>query len=161
MAKELTLISVLTSGGEQPGPHCHSAGRKVLGLTTFAGLWRPLSFRISRGLLPRYNQPQFHYHSFQTCNSPMVLFSPHHINQNAGLNSLLKIKTRIRAFKCTRTLKPVFPVQRILRYSSHPYTKGFLTNIPAKRNAVLTYLIFGIRITYLLRHLTDVCINLK
>lgn len=109
LAKELILISVLTWGGEHTGPQCHST-RKDLGLGTFTGLRRPPSFRTSRGLLPRHNQSKFHYRSFQTCNGPMVLFSPRLKNKNASLKYLLKIKTKIRAFKHVRTLKTIFTV---------------------------------------------------
>lgn len=110
LAKELILISVLTWGREQPGPRSHSTGRKVLGPSTITGL----SFRISRGLLARHNQ------SFNTLSR---LFSPHLTEQNADLNSLLKIKPRIRAFKHLRTLNTVFRMQRVLQHSSRPYTK--------------------------------------
>jgi len=86
LAKELLLSSISAWGGEQPGTHCHSTRRKVLGLATFTGRWTAFSFRISMDLLPRHNQPKFHYHSFQTCNSRMVLFTPHLIKQKCRLN---------------------------------------------------------------------------
>lgn len=138
LAKELILISTLTWGGEQPSPCSHSTGRKVLGPSTTTGL----SFRISRRLLARHNQ------SFNTLSRP---FSSHLTDQNAGLNSLLKIKPRIRAFKHPRIWKTVFKGQRVLQRSSCPYTKRGSDRFSCKEELCTTYPIFGIWISQVLR----------
>lgn len=160
LPKEFILISALTWGENDPS-HIVTTQVVALELTTVTDLWRPIWFRISTGLLPKHKQPELTplFPDSQQPYSPVVPTT--YKKKKCRLKFFSKSKDkRIRAFKLIKSFLKI-TVQWILHYSSHPHTKEFLTGISARKNPVLSYQIFEIRIAQLLKHLTYICFNAK